>query len=37
MKVALITPFPPYRGGISKHSENLYKELSSRSVLKIYN
>ena len=27
MKVAIITPFPPYRGGISKHSENLYKEL----------
>ena len=29
MKVAIITPFPPYRGGISKHSENLYKELTN--------
>ena len=32
MKVAIITPFPPYRGGISKHSENLYKELTNSSV-----
>ena len=32
MKIALITPFPPYRGGISKHSENLYKELTNSSI-----
>lgn len=32
MKVAIITPFPPYRGGISKHSENLYKELTNSSI-----
>jgi len=32
MKVAIITPFPPYRGGISKHSENLYKELTNLSI-----
>ena len=37
MKIAFITPFPPYRGGISKHSENLYLELSKRSNVKVYN
>ena len=37
MKIAFITPFPPYRGGISKHSENLYLELSKVANLKVYN
>ena len=37
MKIALITPFPPYRGGIAKHSENLYKELASIVDIKVYN
>ena len=37
MKIALITPFPPYRGGISKHSENLYKELSLKKEVRVYN
>ena len=37
MKIALITPFPPYRGGISKHSENLYRELSLKKEVKVYN
>ena len=37
MKVAIITPFPPYRGGISKHSENLYKELTNSVDITILN
>ena len=37
MKIALITPFPPYRGGIAKYSENLYKELAPIVDIKVYN
>ena len=37
MKIALITPFPPYRGGISKHSDNLYKELLKTTDVTILN
>ena len=36
MKLALITPFPPYRGGISKHSENLYNELRKNNDVIVY-
>ena len=36
MKLALITPFPPYRGGISKHSENLYNELCKNNEVIVY-
>ena len=37
MKIGIITPFPPYRGGISKHSENIYKELIKSSDITIFN
>ena len=37
MKIALITPFPPYRGGISKDSENLYSELTKTNDVTVYN
>ncbi|MBI45342.1 MAG: hypothetical protein CMG66_04160 [Candidatus Marinimicrobia bacterium] len=37
MKIALITPFPPYRGGISAHSKNLYKFLSLDNKVVVYN
>ena len=37
MKIAIISPFPPYRGGISKHSENLCKELDKIENVTIYN
>ena len=37
MKIAIITPFPPYRGGISKHSENLYNELVKSEDVTIIN
>ncbi len=37
MKIALITPYPPYRGGISKHSENIYTELIKTNDLVVYN
>ena len=37
MKVAIITPFSPYRGGISKHSENLYRELKNSVDITIFN
>ena len=37
MKIAFITPFPPYRGGISKYSESLYTELSKKNNVKVYN
>jgi len=36
-KIALITPFPPYRGGISAHSKNLYDTLSLQSEVVVYN
>ena len=36
-KIALITPFPPYRGGISVHSKNLYDTLSSHGEVVVYN
>ena len=37
MKIAFITPFPPYRGGISHYSEALYKELSQDNEVKVFN
>ena len=37
MKIAFITPFPPYRGGISKHSENLYNSFINHADVKIFN
>ena len=37
MKIALITPFPPYRGGISAHSKNLYDCLSVDNEITVYN
>ena len=37
MKIALITPFPPYRGGISAHSKNLYDCLSVNNEIIVYN
>ena len=37
MKIALITPFPPYRGGISSHSKNLYDILSLQNEVVVYN
>ena len=37
MKIALITPYPPFRGGISKHSENLYNELCKYNEVTVYN
>ena len=37
MKIAFITPFPPYRGGISKHSENLYLQLKKNNSIKVFN
>ena len=37
MKIAFITPFPPYRGGISKHSENLYSSFINHVDIKIFN
>ena len=37
MKIAFITPFPPYRGCISKHSENLYLELKKNNSIKVFN
>ena len=37
MKIALITPFPPYRGGISSHSKNLYDNLSLENEVVVYN
>ena len=37
MKIAFITPFPPYRGGISKHSENIYSQLIKKNEIKIFN
>jgi len=37
MKIALITPFPPYRGGISTHSKNLYDILSLENEVVVYN
>ena len=36
MKIALITPFPPYRGGISAHSKNLYDCLSVDNEITVY-
>ena len=37
MKIAFITPFPPYRGGISKHSENIYNELKKNHQIDVFN
>ena len=37
MKIGIITPFPPYRGGISKHSDNLYRALVKSSDVTIFN
>ena len=37
MKIAIITPFPPLRGGISKYSYNLYKDLSKSSEVYVFN
>ena len=37
MKIALISPFPPYRGGISKYSKNLYDVVSKDHDILIYN
>ena len=37
MKIGIITPFPPYRGGISKHSDNLYKKLIKSADVTIFN
>ena len=37
MKIAFITPFPPYRGGISKHSENIYNEIKKSHQIDVFN
>jgi len=37
MKIAFITPFPPYRGGISNYSESLYKELVISNEVRVFN
>ena len=37
MKIAFITPFPPYRGGISKHSENIFNHLNKNHYIDIFN
>jgi len=37
MKIAIISPYPPYRGGISKHSENLCNELIKTQDIIVYN
>ena len=37
MKIAIITPFPPLRGGISKYSYNLYNDLSKSSEVYVFN
>ncbi|MBI65538.1 MAG: hypothetical protein CMG64_04540 [Candidatus Marinimicrobia bacterium] len=37
MKISFITPFFPYRGGISKHSENLYLSFNNNHEIKIIN
>ena len=37
MKIAIITPFPPFRGGISKYSYNLYKDLSKTNEVYVFN
>ena len=37
MKIAFITPFPPYRGGISNYSESLYKELAISNEVRVFN
>ena len=37
MKIAIITPFPPLRGGISKYSYNLYKDLSKSNEVYVFN
>ena len=37
MKIAFITPFPPYRGGISKSSEDLFIQISKSHKIKIFN
>ena len=37
MKIAFITPFLPYRGGISKHSENLYNIIKLNHEIHIFN
>ena len=37
MRIAFITPFPPYRGGISKHSENIYNQIKIKHHIEIFN
>jgi len=37
MKLAIISPFPPYRGGISKETEVLYYSLKKKHSVTIYN
>ena len=37
MKIAIITPFPPFRGGISKYSYNLYQDLSKTNEVYVFN
>ena len=37
MKLAIISPFPPYRGGISKETEVLYNSLKKKHSVTIYN
>ena len=37
MKIAFLTPFPPYRGGIPNYSEALYKELLVDNEIRVFN
>ena len=37
MKLAIISPFPPYRGGISKETEILYNSLKKKHNVCVYN
>ena len=37
MKLAIISPFPPYRGGISKETEILYNSLKKKHDVDVYN
>lgn len=36
MKIALLTPFYPYRGGIAQFSDRLYKELAKADEVKVF-
>ena len=37
MKIAIISPFPPFRGGISKETETIYNSLKKEHEVKIIN